>query len=316
MMKLLNVPFLLGSIVLIAAILKHLDSNYLLGGTLLFAWNPLVLFEDVGNGHNGIIMMFLVLLAIFLTVKRKWPWVIPVLLASILIKWITAILLLPFLIYCWHAQPNMRARWLYLGKTLIISALMTFFLALPFLAIPSGLLEEANFYSLLALPSLAYYLLKESYGQNLAKMLTMGIGSVTFLILYALAMRFIWREPQPRRLILLSVFLIAAYFGIACVHFQPWFVVWLIALGIWINHAVVRPALIVFTGSALFSYVANFWWIWNYKSWGALQTNVVFALVIFVPPLFIGMLVYLLSILLRQKLMVASTMSLAAPIEN
>lgn len=303
LMKGLTIPFYLGCVLLIAAILQRMNPDYTLAGTLLFAWNPLILFEVPGNGHNGIIMMFFALLATYLIVKRQWVWVIPALVASVLIKWVTAILLIPFLIYCWRAQPDSRARWMYLAKTSLISAMMVILAALPFLAIPTGLLEEANFYSLLALPSLEYHILKGTYGDKMAKELTIGTGVLTYLGLYAIALRSLWRNLNSRHLVLLNVFLIVAYLGIANMHFQPWFVVWPIALGIWINHPVVRPVLIVFTGSALFSYVANFWWIWNYRLWDVLQVNLIFVLVIFVPPILIGILSHLPMLRLQYRKM-------------
>ncbi|MBI5030585.1 MAG: hypothetical protein HZB51_08655 [Chloroflexi bacterium] len=300
MMKFMPLPFFLGCIFIIAAILRLVDSKYQLAGTLLFAWNPLILLEAIGNGHNGLIMMFFALFAMYLLLKRHWVWVIPVLVAAVLIKWAIAILLIPFLIYCWRMQPDSRARWLYLAKTFAITAVMVLILALPFLAIPTGLLEEANFYSLLAMPSVVYYFLKGIYGNNVAKVLTLSMGLAVYLIVYIISLRSLLRKPEPRHLMLLSVFLIVAYFGIACVHFQPWFVVWPIALGIWINHAMVRRVLLVFTASALFSYVANFFWIWNYNVWQALQTNLVFVVVIFSPPIFIGVLNMLMQILSQR----------------
>lgn len=309
-MKFLPLPFFLGSVLIIAAILQRMDANYRLAGTLLFAWNPPVLLEAIGNGHNDLIMMFFVLFAIYLMIRRKWVWVIPVLVASILIKWATAILVIPFLIYCWHAQPTSQARWKYLLKTSSISGALLIVLVLPFLAVPTGLLEESNFYSLLALPSVAYHFLRGIYGVNTAKVLTIGTGVLSYLAIYILSLRSLLGKLQPRHLILLSVFLILAYFGVACVHFQPWFVIWPLALGIWINHPAIRSVLLVFTCSALFSYVANFWWIWNYRVWGTLQVNVIFVLVIFTPPILIGILSRLTPILFQPNRMVAALVKL------
>jgi hypothetical protein len=98
------------------------------------------------------------------------------------------------------------------------------------------------------------------------------------------------RDPRPHGLILLSTWLTIAYLGIACMHYQPWFTVWPIALGIWINHRLARRVLIVFTLSALLSYAANFVWIWNIRTLQSLQVNVMFVLVIFAPPLLVGLL--------------------------
>lgn len=49
------------STVTIAAILKRVAPHRSLAGTLLFAWNPLILLEGVANAHNDMIMMVFVL---------------------------------------------------------------------------------------------------------------------------------------------------------------------------------------------------------------------------------------------------------------
>ncbi len=290
LMRGLAVLFYIACAVVIAAILRNKDPQQQVGGTLLFAWNPLILFEAPGNGHNGIIMMFFALLAIYLLVKRQWLWVIPVLVASVLVKYITAILLLPFLIYCWRMQEGRRNRLVFVAKTAALSALVVGVLALPFLSVPSGLLEEANFYSLLAVPTVAYNILKGIHGDQIAKVVTIGVSVGSYLLLYGLSLLTLARHPRPRGLILLSTWLTVAYLGIACMHYQPWFTVWPIALGIWINHSIARRVLIVFTASALLSYAANFIWIWNIRTLQTLQVNVMFVFVIFAPPFLVGLL--------------------------
>ena len=290
LMKALAVIFFLGCALVIAAILRHKNPGQQVIGTLLFAWNPLVLFEAPGNGHNGIIMMFFALLSIYFLIRRQWMWVIPALVASVLIKYITAILLLPFLIYCWHAQPNRAARMSYLVKTTAITAFFVGVLIPPFLQVPQGLLEEGNFYSALAVPSLAYNLLRGIHGDNVAKVLTITVCAISYFVLYALSVRALTREQQPHRFIAVCTWLIVAYLGIACMHFQPWFAIWPIALGIWVSHPLARRVLVVFTASALLSYAANFVWIWNYRAWQTLQVNVMFVAVIFAPLLIVGLL--------------------------
>ncbi len=289
LMKALAVIFYLGCALVIAATLRHKNPGQQIIGTLLFAWNPLVLFEAPGNGHNGIIMMFFALLSIYFLVRRQWLWVIPALVASVLIKYITAILLLPFLVYCWQAQNDRAARWRYLGRTIALTASFVGALILPFLQVPQGLLEEANFYSALAIPSLAYNYLRGIHGNDIAKILTISVCVFSYLVLYALSVRTLTREQRPHRLLVVCTWLIVAYLGIACMHFQPWFAIWPIALGIWVSHPLARRVLVVFTASALLSYAANFVWIWNYRAWQILQVNAMFVAVIFAPPLIVGL---------------------------
>jgi hypothetical protein len=288
MMHALPALFYLASAVVIALILRNSDPGHLLAGTLLYAWNPLVIFEGPGNGHNGIIMMFFVLLAIYLLVRKKWVWVIPALFASVLVKYISAILLLPFLIYCLRSQSSWRARWRYLAITSMISLTLGSVIVFPFLSVPSGLLDEANWYSLLAVPTLAFHSLKEMFGEKDAKTIIMAATSIVYLILYFLSLKYIPMESKPRRLVLLCTWLTTMYLGVACVYFQPWFVKWVVALGIWANHKIVRRVILAFTASGLASYAVSYYWVWNWTLWGRMQTNSIFVAVIFGPPILVG----------------------------
>ena len=293
LMKILPIVFYLGCVLAIAAILRHKDASQKIAGTLMFAWNPLILFEASGNGHNGIIMMFFALMAIYFLMRGKWLWVIPALVASVLVKYVTAILLLPFLIYCLRAQIGWRNRFIFLIKTSAISALLTVIIALPFLAVPSGLLYEADFYSLLAIPTLGYYFLRTIHGDKIAKSIMLAVSSGAYLLVYALSLRFQARARRPLDVIMLSTWLTLAYLFVGSMHFQPWFAIWPIALGIWTSHAFTRRVLLAFSISALFSYVANFYWIWNIRTLQNPQVNLMFVLVIFTPPIIVGILSWL-----------------------
>ncbi len=59
--KLLALAGYLLSVILIAAILRRIAPERAPAGTLLFAWNPLVLMEGVANAHNDLLMVALFL---------------------------------------------------------------------------------------------------------------------------------------------------------------------------------------------------------------------------------------------------------------
>jgi alpha-1,6-mannosyltransferase len=58
-------------VLIIAAILQRVAPKRALAGTLLFAWNPLILLEGVANGHNDLLMMALILGALWALSKTK-----------------------------------------------------------------------------------------------------------------------------------------------------------------------------------------------------------------------------------------------------
>ncbi len=73
-----------------------------LGGTILYAWNPLILIELVGYGHNYGLLIFILLLTILCIIQHKGWWY--ELLAMILLGcasglYLITLLLAPLLIY-------------------------------------------------------------------------------------------------------------------------------------------------------------------------------------------------------------------------
>ena len=93
-LKLLNALFLAASIAVVAATLRDAAPGWALPGALALAWNPIVLYETIGNGHNDIIMAFWVLAAVGCMARRRYTWAVLALVAGALIK-IVPILLLP-----------------------------------------------------------------------------------------------------------------------------------------------------------------------------------------------------------------------------
>ncbi len=88
--------FEIGSIFLLPKILKELNLSK--WNTLLYALNPLVIIEVMGNLHFEGAMVFFLLLAYYLTLKNKNNWSAVALALSVCSKLLT-ILFLPFLLH-------------------------------------------------------------------------------------------------------------------------------------------------------------------------------------------------------------------------
>lgn len=65
----------------------------------LFLWNPLVLMHHIANGHNDILTGFMVALAAYLAISKRYLWIIPALVAATLLKFAPAVLIPPALIF-------------------------------------------------------------------------------------------------------------------------------------------------------------------------------------------------------------------------
>jgi hypothetical protein len=119
----------------IASILRRVDPERSLSGTLLFAWNPLVLMEGVANAHNDILMMALLLGAFWLLAQVPWAevcsrqrnrraWslmcgsgVMIFVGLAVLTKFVPLLLLPPILLYLLATERN---TWLKLGVGLLL----------------------------------------------------------------------------------------------------------------------------------------------------------------------------------------------------
>ena len=91
----------LGSVWLLERILRQIRPAAATEGVYLFAWNPLVLFMAVGDGHNDIVMMATVLLAVWLLLRNRWIPAFAALALSVWIKYASVMFFPLFVIYAW-----------------------------------------------------------------------------------------------------------------------------------------------------------------------------------------------------------------------
>src|SRR5205823_12360777 len=82
------------SVALTYGILRVVRPDWALRGTLFFAWNPLVIFEVPGNGHNDSIVVTFLLASVYMFVLARRYAVIPMLTLGALAKFVPALLIL------------------------------------------------------------------------------------------------------------------------------------------------------------------------------------------------------------------------------
>src|ERR1051325_3820424 len=91
--KILPGLFHVASIAVIVLYLRNNKPEQALTGAVLLGWNPVVLYETWGNGHNDIVMIFWVLFAALLINKKHYTLSILSLVAGVLIKFIPVVLI-------------------------------------------------------------------------------------------------------------------------------------------------------------------------------------------------------------------------------
>src|SRR5207248_10339961 len=109
------------------------------GALLLYAWNPLVLIETAGSGHNDAAMMTFALLGLLLAVRGRLLWGLAALVLSVLVKYLTALLLLFYVLHCLGRQASWQRAVALAAKMGAVAALIVLGFFLPFWTGPESL---------------------------------------------------------------------------------------------------------------------------------------------------------------------------------
>jgi alpha-1,6-mannosyltransferase len=104
--KLVVVASSLGSAVFIWMILGRIRPELRLLGTLAYLWNPMILVELAGDGHNDALMVFFVLLALFLTIRGRVSSGLIAMSLGVLTKYVPLWLVPPQAVYLWRTRHS------------------------------------------------------------------------------------------------------------------------------------------------------------------------------------------------------------------
>jgi hypothetical protein len=301
--------------------LRRLRPDWAARGLLLFAWNPLILFETAGNGHNDMVMIAWMLAAMYLLARGgRWALFAPAaLMGAALVKFVPGLLMLPLLAVLWYdAGPlptTIRRR---LGRV-SIGAVLAGGLAVaayaPFWhgtgtigALARGSLFTASIPKVVV-DFLAEQIISTNRGLSLLLATQQAEGwvrsaaaglAVGWVLVQTL--RIIWAaQDAPDRLTLLTVGYRAMYeilfvtLLFATLWFQPWYLQWLIALAPLTFSAGIIGRTLLFTLGGLANYfVWDFLWLWNRATFRSIQITA--AAVITLPAL-----LYTLYLWLRPR---------------
>jgi Gpi18-like mannosyltransferase len=208
-------------------------------GAMIYAWNPIALTIGVGGGHNDVMMMTLVLLAVYLLVKeRKWSGYICLCL-SVLVKYITIILVVALVIYLLSRRKGTAGKLRDLALYTAVFLLIAFLFFIPFWAgtetFSSTLrnLQLNNFSSIGGVISLAFALLFE-FVLRLPPSLAATLGSVlSKLLLLPVFLAALWFAPRSVRAwrdIPECFFWVILAYLVTTSYYMPWYFLWLLPL--------------------------------------------------------------------------------------
>jgi hypothetical protein len=223
-------------------------------GALLYIWNPLVLWEGVGNAHNDVLLTLLVLLAMWAWAAREsrakdrdprseagdvgsrfsipgsGALVIPLLVVAALLKYVTLPLIPLAAIALWYTTGSARARARLFGWSALLSLAALAIALFPFYdltALVASITDQGSI-AVTSPAASALILLDDHYPREAIRpwLRLLGVGSVLIVWAYqagALSRR---RERLPRASFeVLFVFLLLAAWNL-----RPWYVIWLLGL--------------------------------------------------------------------------------------
>ncbi len=237
--KLLPGAFLAGSVALVALLLHDVAPERALSGVWLLAWNPLVLVETLGDGHNDAAMVFFILAAVLALARKRYVWAVLAIVAGGLVKFIP-VLLLPAVM--WIALRDLpgrrpRARFLLLagaGGLLLVAALYA-----PFWKGFStlGINRHTSMFTS-SLPSMIYYTVLPQLGaQTAGKVVSLSAAGLTAVFALWMAFRYgKQRGPDAEapwlRFTRASIGILLFYLLVTCPWFQHWYAVWPVGLAV------------------------------------------------------------------------------------
>lgn len=310
--KLLVMLAYAASVALTYGILMASRPDWALRGTLFFAWNPLVIFEVAGNGHNDAVMIMFLLLAVYLFVLARRSAVLPAVMAGALAKFVPALLIPVFVAAIWRDrfQPASRrttgsgtslpVRRKLLGNFdafstlaigLVASAGMALVLYAPFWAGTEsvGALSRKKLFTA-SLPKVALDLLTgnlnvdDAAAQGLVRNTALVL---TLLVVLAFSVRIFLagdarteggRKALVGRTLGALYEVIFFYLAFATLWFQPWYLMWLVALTAPVARFsnVTRTVLFCIGGVANY-FVWDFVWLWNHTTMRNIQITAAIA---------------------------------------
>ncbi|TEU12648.1 MAG: hypothetical protein E3J21_20640 [Anaerolineales bacterium] len=201
-----------------------------LAALTFFAWNPLILMQGPGNGHNDMVFMALMVLGIVLWRRKLWWGTALALTLAVLAK-ATALLMIPlFGVVLLRNEPTWRQR-ITKGLGAAITGLVTAYLIYsalgPISEVLQSVLDMLTTRRGFAIASGLRMVLREIIPRDVAETLPRTTGRYLFLIFYAWLLVQLWRNKLN---LVTAGFL--AYFSQLMLGrtFRIWYPTWLVPL--------------------------------------------------------------------------------------
>lgn len=295
--KMLSMVSTLGGAWAIARILQASGSPHPATGALIYLWNPLVLWEGVGNGHNDVVMLLPVLLALLAWATHRDVLVIPLIVTAAMIKYVPLVILPLAMVAVWYRPESRYTRQQLVGWSLALSLLVVLVAVFPFYdlgAIRESVAIQADIVRMSLFANTWEYVREWGIKPDVMKR-WYKLG-----VLGALVVMLVWQGcmlvRQPSRLpraVFETLFLVP----LLVTYFNAWYLIWAVGIAALLPLGWPAWRTIVWSASALAGYAVMIW----LGSWWELGLGATTRVA--VPVMFAGVLVLTLTELLWRGVM-------------
>ena len=227
--------YYLASAVLVYLIARRLTPGRELFAAALYAWNPFVVLRIAGNGHNDVTMFLFVLVALWAMVGGRWRYVLPLLVASALIKYVSLMLVAPMLVAGYLQAQDHRLFWKETAIGAGLALLLTVVTLAPFWA-GSDTFEIAADQGEKFITSTPLLIREQlrwewSVAEGTATDVSRWEHGCLFGLFYLGALFALWRERgRPLALIACMALMLLLFNLIAVTWYRPWYMLWPLTL--------------------------------------------------------------------------------------
>jgi len=229
--KILPGLFHLASVAVVILYLRRIEPGRALSGALLLGWNPLLLYETWGNGHNDIAMIFWVLLAALLISQEQYSLGTLSLVAGMLIKFIPVLLIPAAMLIGYQSLKTLKSRFRFIVKTALAGAFLILIAYIPFWnGMATFSIGRRMQMFTTSFPAVMYRILKPALGWSEAARLV-SLAALGLLAIFMLIQILRAQKQESAKDFLQSAFsILAFYLLVTCLWFQQWYGIWLISL--------------------------------------------------------------------------------------
>ncbi|MCH7952009.1 hypothetical protein IH980_04715 [Patescibacteria group bacterium] len=251
--KLTGALFAIALILLMKKWLEKFAPDNLLYGLTVFAWNPLIYIEIIGNAHNDIIMAFFTFLGFYWLTRRKSVSAAVGLSLAVLSK-VAAALFVPIMAFWLLGRKRKR-------QTVVFVSLFALFTAMGILTLGEGsvgFVKNLGFQLGLYLRSLPtilrYAFLKVGFPESKALIAEKFLTIPLFAALFVMTTSKIKRIGLPAGMVIVML----GYLMLVSPMLQPWYLVWVLPFVALLSPGRLQTTALVFSFSSLMHYTVLF----------------------------------------------------------